>query len=380
MTVIWFKHCALRLKLDFLDYKNTGSKRGKSLTDLMLDRFCSDISNDLPCGENLEYDPAFQRLENDIKGTPERQLGDSNIPAEPPDWKKVRDLSFNLLERSHDIQICVYLVCALVHIDGLSGLSQGLALIQKLLHKYWDDVFPVQDSDDDYPLLRMNVLTGLNDYQSFIAPIGQIPLTHSQRLGFFSWHDFEVADGKIPALVDSGESPPINVIEAAFTDTEQETLRQKLTDVKNANEHINAILEITIDKVGEVNSPDLSKLIHCLKSVARILQQHIHANQPSASMQNESGEETLADSTGADNSVTQSFTGVIRNRDDVVRAIDAICQYFEQHEPSSPIPFLLHRSKKLLVMNFMEILNDMTPEAINQAEKICGKQEDNNHR
>jgi len=60
----------------------------------------------------------------------------------------------------------------------------------------------------------------------------------------------------------------------------------------------------------------------------------------------------------------------------VIRAIDEICKYFERYEPSSPVPFLLLRAKKLLAMNFMEILRDMTPDAVNQAENICGVQEE----
>jgi type VI secretion system protein ImpA len=34
----------------------------------------------------------------------------------------------------------------------------------------------------------------------------------------------------------------------------------------------------------------------------------------------------------------------------------------------------LQRAKKLLSMNFMEILQDLTPDAVSQAEKICGVQ------
>jgi len=49
-----------------------------------------------------------------------------------------------------------------------------------------------------------------------------------------------------------------------------------------------------------------------------------------------------------------------------------MCKYFERYEPSSPVPFLLQRAKKLLSMNFMEILQDLTPDAVSQAENICG--------
>ena len=66
----------------------------------------------------------------------------------------------------------------------------------------------------------------------------------------------------------------------------------------------------------------------------------------------------------------------IHDRNDVVRAIDEICRYFDRYEPSSPVPFLLLRAKKLLSMNFMEILRDMTPDSVNQVENICGVHDD----
>lgn len=347
----------------------------ESLTDLQLTRFTGSISADMPCGENLEYDPDFSLLEREIQGTPERQSGDSVIPAEPPDWKKVRDLAYQLLARSHDIQISVYLTCALVHSNGFSGLSQGLALIHELLQNYWDDVYPLQDSDDDYPVLRMNLLSRLNDYDSIIGPVLHIPLTDSIQLGKLSWHDIEIAEGKIAAPADS-EAPGMDIIEAAFLDTEPEKLQSLLAAIEYTLEQLQGIVAVTKEKAGEVNAPDLSALKTQLTYILRLMQQKVqqqHGVEPASDEQGTAG--FNSDSISANTSAVDFSTG-INNRKDVVRAIDAICTYFEQHEPSSPVPFLMQRSKKLLLMDFMEILQDLTPDAVSQAEKVCGVQDD----
>ncbi len=344
----------------------------ESLTDLQLTRFTSEISADFPCGENLEYDPDFALLEREIQGTPERQSGDSVIAAEPPDWKKVRELAYKLLVRSHDIQVSVYLTCALVHSNGISGLSQGLALIHELLQSHWDDVYPIQDSDDDYPVLRMNILSRLNDYDSIIGPINHIPLTDSIQLGQLSWHDLEIAEGKIPAPPDS-EAPGMDVVEAAFLDTELEKLQSLLAAIEYALEQLHGIVAVTAEKAGAVNAPDLTALKTQLTYILRLLQQKIQQRQgiPALDEQGEAGFNT--DNVSV-NTGTANLAQGINNRTDVVRAIDAICTYFEQHEPSSPVPFLLHRSKKLLSMDFLEILQDLTPDAVSQAKKVCGEQ------
>ena len=345
-----------------------------SLTDLQLTRFSSEISADLPCGENLEYDPDFALLEREIQGTPERQSGDSIIPAEPPDWKKVSDLAYKLLARSHDIQVSVYLTCALVHSDGFSGLSQGLALIHELLQSYWDDVYPIQDADDDYPVLRMNILSRLNDYDSIIAPVNHCPLTDSMQLGQLSWHDLEIAEGKISAPSGS-EIPGMDIIEAAFLDTELEKLQSLLAAVEYALEQLHGIVSVTTEKAGAVNAPDLAALNTQLTYIFRLLQQKIQQRQGVDPVLEEQGEAGFNSDKVSENTSTTNFAQGINNRKDVVRAIDAICTYFEQHEPSSPVPFLLNRSKKLLAMNFIEILQDMTPDSVSQAKNVCGVQE-----
>ena len=352
------------------------------MTDLTLEHFLSDLSPDAPCGENLEYDPDFAQLERDAEGSPERQLGDAIIPAEAPDWDKVSKLALALLERSRDIQVSVHLTCALVHTDGFAGLAQGLALINGLLQKYWDEVFPCQDADDDYPVLRMNTLTTLNDYTCILGPLSHIPLARSKQLGNFSWLDLEIAEGNVEVLNGDSNPPDSSVIEAAFLDTELNLLQSQAKMVNQALEQAQGIVSTTTEKVGSVNAPDISKLNALLKNIRRVLGKKIQekgGDEASASGVNaeSAANDTSVSSTATKEAVIKSDG--VHSRDDVSHAIDAICQYFKRYEPSSPIPFLLLRAKKLLSMNFMEILQDLTPDAVGQAETICGtkKQEKN---
>ncbi|WP_208530434.1 type VI secretion system ImpA family N-terminal domain-containing protein, partial [Pseudomonas aeruginosa] len=54
------------------------------------------VSPDSPCGDDLEYDAAFLELERIAQGQPERQMGDAVLPAEPPEWPRVRALASEL--------------------------------------------------------------------------------------------------------------------------------------------------------------------------------------------------------------------------------------------------------------------------------------------
>jgi type VI secretion system protein ImpA len=71
--------------------------------------------------------------------------------------------------------------------------------------------------------------------------------------------------------------------------------------------------------------------------------------------------------------VAPSISGEVTNRDDVVRLLDRICAYYEKYEPSSPIPLLLTRAKRLISKDFIDVLRDIAPDAVAQAEAIRGR-------
>ena len=57
---------------------------------LSADDLVQPISEDLPCGEDLEYDPAFQQMETMMEATDEQEFGDTVIEGSGPDWKGKR--------------------------------------------------------------------------------------------------------------------------------------------------------------------------------------------------------------------------------------------------------------------------------------------------
>ena len=336
----------------------------------------NEISSDSPCGESLEEDAVFLKLENEAKFVEERQMGDSIIPAEEPDWKTVRSLSLELLERTRDIQIAMHLTSALLRTDGFHGLDQGLTLLKEWLKRYWDSVYPLQDPEDDHPVLRLNTLSSLNDYNLIRRALNHIPLTKS-AIGNFSWQDIEIAEGKKPPPKEGG-LPEISLIEAAFNDTDLVALQDLGLSIKQALEQVKEIIEIVVEKADAVNAPDLSALISLLQNIHLFVAEKIQQRQDQKkdSLKGEVGDEKEGIGLSTANTISKDRQVGIHSRDDVILAIDEMCSYFDRYEPSSPVPFLLLRAKKLLTMNFMDILRDMTPDAVNQAENICGIQKD----
>ena len=152
-----------------------------NITDLL-----SEVSPDAPCGDNLEYDPAFSELERAARGKQEQTLGTATLTAEPPAWREVRNHATALLGRTRDLRVAVYLTRALLNTDGLAGFGEGLSLIRGMLERYWDCVHPQLDPDDDNdPTSRVNTIATLCDRDVTLLNVQEAPLISSRALGQF---------------------------------------------------------------------------------------------------------------------------------------------------------------------------------------------------
>jgi type VI secretion system protein ImpA len=64
--------------------------------------------------------------------------------------------------------------------------------------------------------------------------------------------------------------------------------------------------------------------------------------------------------------------GNIKSRQDAIRALDAVAEYFRRNEPSSPIPLIVDRAKRLVAKDFLEVLADIAPDALGVARAAGG--------
>jgi type VI secretion system protein ImpA len=57
-----------------------------------------------------------------------------------------------------------------------------------------------------------------------------------------------------------------------------------------------------------------------------------------------------------------------------VKLLDKICTYYEKNEPSSPVPLLMQRARRMVTMNFLEIMKDLADKGLPQVEAVAGKE------
>jgi type VI secretion system protein ImpA len=64
--------------------------------------------------------------------------------------------------------------------------------------------------------------------------------------------------------------------------------------------------------------------------------------------------------------------GAIRSRQDAILALEAVADFFRHNEPSSPIPLIVDRAKRLVAKDFLEVLADIAPDALAVARSAGG--------
>ena len=338
-----------------------------------VDVLLEDLEEAAPCGPNLEYDPAFMELEQSALGKPEVQYGDTIVPAVPPEWKQVKKQALELLGRTRDLRVAMPLVRSLLALHAMPGFADGVRLLERLVEERWDSVHPELDPDDDNdPTLRINSLAQLTDPATILRDLRETAFIMLPGLGPLTLRVLEQANGEAPVPEGQSALTP-GSIEAALTDVSDEAL-QTATDAVNGALASVTNLEAAIERrVGSAQALNLGALTRPLRRMADLLASRGNAAQEPAP------DETPGDAAASEPGAAAAprgaaITGDVASRADVIRMIDKILAYYQRYEPSSPVPMLLERAKRLAPMSFMEVMENLAPDSLQQLYVIRGPQ------
>ena len=334
-----------------------------------------------PSGDNLEYDPVFTEMELAAQPGEERQIGDEVTAATDPDYREVKRTALDVLERSHDLRAAIFLGDAALRLDGLAGFAQVTSYLRGCLEDYWDTCHPQLDEDDGDPTMRINAMQGLCGQPGGLAgpsplytSLRRSALTDSRGFGRFSLRDIEIAEGVVAPPQGMDHLPDTATIGAAFKDTDADTLAEIMTAVTSARDDIKAIGGVFDDQTPG-DGPELDELIKLLGNMERRLKAYADVGQDTA----EADDDELTPAGGdmpSPGPAIASAPGAINSPTDVSAALDRIIGYYHRNEPSSPIPLLLERAKRLVNADFLTIIKDMAPHGLDNVQTVGGLEDD----
>lgn len=371
------------------------------------------ISTDAPSGADLEYDAQFGDMERAAQGKEEQQYGETVIDAEPPDWPTVKRLARQLCQRTHDLRAGVYLAEAVIEDDGIAGFVNVLDMLSEWIHHEWETVHPQLDPADNHdPTSRVNTLARLTDQERILERLRNVALLEMRGVGRFTV-------GAAAELAEFGSSHqqtgsplPLEVALAQFA---VEPLLAVNTTMQQAVQAVQRLAGELETHVGIAESVEFGPLQSLFNGVAGVLQDRLErrgvdvgvdrgeADKSAAEFTDDDAalpeqheqHEQPAENAGASRPLSRSADTTcdmptqhklpgnnsahvgpdrwqIRDRHEVEIALERLCDFFVRNEPSSPIPLLLRRAKRLVPMNFLEILSDLAPEGLSQAQLLQG--------
>jgi type VI secretion system protein ImpA len=343
------------------------------------------VSEDSPAGPNLEFDAEFNALDRAAEGKAEQQYGDTIIPAEEPDWKDVEARATGLLERSRDLRVLGHLAVARLHLGGLPDYNEVLTLSRHLIETRWDEIHPQLDPEDDNdPTLRANALLRLAHGGLVLKYLRDMRLANSPRLGHCSWRDVAIATGVIPS--DDPNKLTESVIRSTFQDSNPEQLTMLRQTAEFAAQEADAIVAAFDERAGPGTSPDFSGLTKLLRQIAQAIERYMPQGMPpetepaiaaaeSTSVAAPGVPAMAAPAAQRPAAVTAAALTEVTTRADALRLLDLAAQYYQRHEPSSPLPMLIERARSLADKNFLDIVRDLAPDGLAQAQNVVGNRD-----
>ncbi|RMH10697.1 MAG: type VI secretion system protein TssA [Planctomycetota bacterium] len=341
---------------------------------LDIEGLLGEVSPEEPCGPDLSYDPAYFQLMHEAEGTPEHQMGDAVVEGQEPDWRAVKSQAIDLFARTKDLNVTMTLLAALIANDGVTGLADGLDLLKGLLERWWPEFHPKLDPEDNNdPLERMNLISALaappgtlGDVRKFQARVREMPLCTSRQLGSFNYRQIQIAKGEIEPPAGMESVPDMALIDGAFSDADIEELKLNSEAASRACATIKAIDAWLMENVGAEHVPDLQSFIVLLESIEKVYKEQLARRGYG---QAPADEDTLDDESQG---TGDPIRGSVRNTNDVLILIGKICEFYERNEPSSPIPLLLRRAERLVGKNFVDLVRDLSPDALSQLKMVAG--------
>lgn len=360
------------------------------------------LDGENPSGESLRNDPRFHELERLAEPQVTVVRDDRNNPTSqvtvPADWSAVLSKAEELRLQGRDLRLLVLVTRALANVDGLSGLADGLTLIAQTFDQHWETMHPELRSGvppQDAALRRINALLELqNDQAGLLYDLKQTAFFAPRGIGPISGHDLqqgllddqtvlnEAASGlngtEKVALLSAHEQLVKRVRAgcAAHADQAEAEMAGLIAGGRSAIAALDAVDAALGAKLGNSKAavPGLRRFLERMlatleRGVANRAPSPAEAVTPPAapSPGNGQGDAWHVPSGGA-----VALSSRLSSREDVIKCLDLVIAFYDRTEPSSPIPHLVRRIRRMVPMDFIELMEDLAPSGLKEFRVLAG--------
>lgn len=312
-----------------------------------------------PCGPSLEYDHEYAVLLSRMTPQADAQYGSFVGTPEVPNWAEVERDCQRLLLRTKDINLLVWLCRARTRLGQAAGLAHVLGMLRELLEAWPEAVHPQLITDGEAePAVRANALAGLVDPEGLLADVGEIAVASNTAMRL-TVRDVERAFA-VPRLPEAATPESVTQQLAALRASPRAPM-PPLAWLEVAAGHVHAIDAWARAQLGD-EAPALTPLSRMLDLFVDPSARHAAADPAETEAVMETPLPVPAIEPIAPDRV-QAVT-----RDDVLARIRSAREWFEHHEPSSPVAVLLKQAERMVGKRFSQVADSIPLELLQKWE------------
>lgn len=305
---------------------------------------------------------------NAARAAERNSMFDENNSEADEYWRKIINIAPDILnDHSKDIEIACWYTEALLRRYGFQGLRDGFSLIKQLIDLYWDNIFPLPDEDGIET--RVSPLTGLNGEGAegvLLPPIRNVLITEGSSVGPFSYWQYQqaldiqkISDEESRAQKINNSGFCLDDIEQAVSESNNEFYVDLRDDISECIHLFKAISDTLDQHCGTIDAPPTSNIIHLLEdylgAVNHLAKYKFPTEESNDNVDTEDAEIFL-------NSQISTHSGPIKSRDDAIKQIILISDFFRKTEPHSPISYVLEKAVKWGEMPLNELIKELIPD------------------
>ncbi|HUO23142.1 MAG TPA: type VI secretion system ImpA family N-terminal domain-containing protein [Caulobacteraceae bacterium] len=325
--------------------------------DIDVAKLLEPISEDAPAGPDMAYDSARYALEQAFDSSVSVDAAGQAAGEADIDWPDIIDQIVSQFDQTKDIWLAVYLCRAGAKARRLEVVEAGAQALAGLFDKYWDAVHPTLD-ELGVPG-RKTPCDSLASRAAFLGALESTPLIRHARLGSFSGVDFE----RFRANGEAAEG--YGFFRAALEEIGESGLAEVVQRLDGIESSLRAADRAFMDKAAGESTANFQATYETLAMLKKAVKAFL-SGEPEVDPAPAAGGGAAAPATAAGPRVS----GRVENREDVLKAIDAICDYYRRMEPSSPVLLVLQRAKGWVGGDFMEMLRDIMPDSLRDAKAV----------
>jgi type VI secretion system protein ImpA len=357
-----------------------------------IDSLLAPISESTPAGVDLRADSSptsiYYRLKDARSGA---RAAERRADAPPPpqegepvsaasagrilglssDWQTILNLAPKALtEKSKDLEVVAWYTEGLLRAHGFAGLRDGLRLGRGLIEKYWDQFFSLVDEDG--MTTRLAPLAGLNGQGTegtLIQPLRKVPLTQGRDDEVLAAYHFDqaralknISDAEQRARREAAGDVSMERFMVGVNASGGEFYIGLLEDLDETLTELGLLGDALNDRAGRdaPSTRDIASVVTEIRDNVAAFSKELVDRARAAAAQGTVGAAQAGGAASADSSAAAG--GPVRGRDDALRVLQQVAEYFRKNEPHSPISTSLDEIVRRAKMPFAELLAELLPD------------------